>query len=398
VRLAIVSHVVHYRHAGQWFAYGPYAREIDMWADLFPEVVIASPLRHERPPDDATAFTRFNIDVIGQRETGGDSWTAKAVQVASLPWLIGGLIRVLRHADAVHVRCPGNLGLLGAVLAPCFTRNLIAKYAGQWNGYSTEPATIRLQRAILRSRWWAGPVTVYGTWLDQPAHVVSFFTSMMTRSQVRHAVEVARHKTMEPPVRVLFSGMLQPRKRVDVLIEAVAQLRDDRVPFELVILGDGPQRASLERQVGELSLHDDVRFVGARPFNDALRWYEWAHVVVLPSRHSEGWPKVMAEAMAHGALAVAVDHGQVGSMLAGRGVVLPTGSADEIAGTLRAWATEPGRFEELRLEGVRWAGQHSLEDLRDAIGDLLSRWWHVPVRPTPTGPALPARLAGNDAP
>lgn len=393
MRLAVVSHVVHYRHADQWFAYGPYVREIDIWADLFSRVVIASPLRHERPPDDAVAFSRPNIEVVGQRETGGDSWTAKALQAASLPLLVADLIPVLSRADAVHVRCPGNLGLLGAALAPLFTRNLIAKYAGQWNGYQSESATIRLQRAILRSRWWAGPVTVYGEWPNQPAHIVPFFTSMMTRAQVRHAGEVARRKTMEPPVRILFSGMLQPRKRVDVLVDAAAQLVRGGVPFELVILGDGPERASLERRVAALGLDRQVKFVGAQPFDDALKWYEWAHVVVLPSRHSEGWPKVMAEAMAYGALAIAVDHGQVGRMLAGRGVVVPTGSADEIAQALRAWAAAPEQFEALRLEGVRWAGQHSLEDLREAIADLLSRSWQLPISSMPPNTTVAAELA-----
>src|SRR5438874_10710117 len=171
-KLVVVSHVVHYRVGETLFAYGPYAREIDIWADLFPEVVIAAPCRREVPPADCLPFTRRNIAVAAQREEGGDTVRAKLAQILALPALTLGLARVLRDADAVHVRCPGNLGLIGAVIAPLFSRRLVAKYAGQWDGYRGEPLAVRLQRWLLSSRWWRGPVTVYGRWPNQPRHVV----------------------------------------------------------------------------------------------------------------------------------------------------------------------------------------------------------------------------------
>jgi hypothetical protein len=216
--LLICSHVVHYRHGDRFHAYGPYAREIDVWAELFPQVVIAAPCMTAPPPGDAVAFRRANIAMAPMWRTGGDSLRAKVTQLACLPALVWGLSRAMQRADAIHVRCPGNLGLLGAVMAPCFSRHLVAKYAGQWNGYPGEPGTVRLQRALLRSRWWRGPVTVYGSWPDQPRQVVPFFTSMMTREQVERAVRVASWKTLETPLRILFSGRLETVKRADALL------------------------------------------------------------------------------------------------------------------------------------------------------------------------------------
>jgi hypothetical protein len=142
--LLIVSHVCHYAHGGKLYAYGPYAREIDIWADLFPCVNIAAPLRHETPPGDCISFTRSNISVVRQLERGGDTLSAKAGLVLSLPLLVLGLYRAMRNAHAIHVRCPGNLGLIGSAMAPAFSRFLVAKYAGQWNGYASEPLTVRL--------------------------------------------------------------------------------------------------------------------------------------------------------------------------------------------------------------------------------------------------------------
>jgi glycosyltransferase involved in cell wall biosynthesis len=378
-RLLVVSHVHHYAHEGRVAAYGPYAREIDIWADLFEQVVIAAPVRRGPFPGDAVPFTRSNIAVCAQHDAGGDTLRAKLGLLPAIPRWTVGLIRAMRAADAVHVRCPGNLGLVGAALAPLLAKRRVAKYAGQWNGHRGESMPTRLQRWLLRSSWWAAPVTVYGEWPDQPAHVVPFFTSMMTSPQVRRAVEIAAGKRIEPPMRVLYSGTLERRKRVHALIDAVRELAAAGTAIELAIVGDGPEGPSLRARAGDLAAAGVVRFIGALPYDAALRWFEWAHVLVLPSRHSEGWPKVVAEGMCHGVLCMAVAHGQLPRMLAGRGVLLPTGAAAEIAAALRAAARDPDGHAAQARAASAWARQYSLDGLRDALADLLARHWNEPA-------------------
>lgn len=378
-RLVIVSHVPHYRTDGVYRAYRPYAREIDIWADLFPEVVIAAPLRHEPAPGDCLPFTRRNISVDPQREAGGDTLFAKLRQFVLLPAMLIDLAAALRGADAIHVRCPGNLGLLGAALAPLFSRRLVAKYAGQWNGYAGEPIAARLQRVLLASQWWKGPVTVYGEWPDQPAHIVPFFTSMMTDEQVRRAERIATAKEFSTPLRVSFVGALQERKRASALIEAVRLAMNEGVSLQVTLVGDGPERAALERRVAELGLADVTTFTGALPFDEVLRWHEWSQCLVLPSRHSEGWPKAVAEAMAFGALCIAVDHGQLSSMLDTRGVLLRSGTPAEIAQAIVDVARHPARYRAMAQNGALWAGQFSLEGLRRALAQLLSARWDAPI-------------------
>jgi glycosyltransferase involved in cell wall biosynthesis len=377
-RLLVVSHVVHFQHAGELYAYGPYSREIDIWADLFPEVIIAAPCRRAKPPGDCLPFCRPNIAIRPQRETGGPGLGAKLHQLMMLPHLVGGLGVAMWNADAIHVRCPGNLGLLGAALAPMFSSYRVAKYAGQWNGYDDEPATVRAQRALLASAWWGGPVTVYGDWPNQPAHVVPFFTSMMTTEQQRHAAAVAGarpERASRSRLRVLFAGSLARRKRVDALLDAIEIGMERGLDVEVAIVGDGPEGEALKRQASRLGIDRVVRFVGALPFDESLRWYEWGDCLVLPSTHSEGWPKVVAEAMSHGMLCLAVDHGQISAMLDGRGVVLPTGSPEEIADGLRRVWLDPGAFAAMRARAAAWATQYSLEGLRQALADLLTERW-----------------------
>src|SRR6185437_11672977 len=115
------------------------------------------------PPGDCLAFERENISIDPQIEAGGNGFSDKLALAASVPAMVFGLARAMRQAGAIHVRCPGNLGLIGALLAPIFSRRLIAKYAAQWRGGDGIPLSAKFQRAILRSRWWRGPVTVYGS-------------------------------------------------------------------------------------------------------------------------------------------------------------------------------------------------------------------------------------------
>ena len=369
-----MSHVTHYRHGGLLHAYGPYAREIDVWADLFSHVVVAAPCRDERPPGDCLPFGRPNISIAQQPEIPEATGRLRVAQVLALPRSIYQLARAMRQADAIHVRCPGNLGLLGALLAPLFSRRLTAKYAGQWNGYPGEPWTLRLQRFLLRAAWRRGPVTVYGEWAGQPSHIVAFFTSMMTAQQVAYAGMAATRRRIGDPLRILFTGRLVPAKRVDVLLEGAKLLRERNVGFQLAIVGDGPDMRRLRRSTELLGLSESVQFVGGVPFDSVLPWYDWAHCLVLPSL-SERWPKAIAEGMCYGLVCVAVDHGHVSSMLSGRGILLSTSTAEEIADSLESVAREPERYDLLMRRASEWARQYSVEGLRAALADLLVRHW-----------------------
>jgi glycosyltransferase involved in cell wall biosynthesis len=99
-----------------------------------------------------------------------------------------------------------------------------------------------------------------------------------------------------------FVGRLWPQKRVDDLIWAADILRLAEWPIEVVIVGDGPRRAALERFVENMKESDIVRFLGKR--DDARRLIAGFDALVLPSDF-EGMPNVVLEAMAAGTPVVA---------------------------------------------------------------------------------------------
>ncbi len=364
-KLLVVSHVVHYDHDGRLHAYAPYAREIDKWAEIFPELLIAAPCRRSAPPADCEPLTAANIAMRPQLERGGDSLAAKIRLAVSLPRLVAGLGRAMREADAIHVRCPGNLGLLGAALAPVFSRYLIAKYAGQWSGYAGEPLSSRVQRWLLRSPWWGSAVLVYGDQPGQPAHIVPFFTSALTSSQVRRArAAAARRVPLASPMRILYVGRLSAAKNVQVLVDAIANLTRNGDEVRCTIVGEGPERAALERQLDREGLRGRVELAGGMPLDGVLDYYERADVLVLASQ-TEGWPKAIVEAMTFGLVCVGSNRGLVPWILGeGRGIVVPPGDVAPLTAALTDICRRPAQYRLMAGRAAAWGQQDLARILR----------------------------------
>jgi glycosyltransferase involved in cell wall biosynthesis len=306
--LAVISHVVHHRWEGRLFAYTPYARELDLWASMVDRLTVVAPVRDGEPPPDTTALVADNVDVAPQIEAGGDDRRAKLAQLRRLPAMVRAVDRAIRGADAVQVRCPGNLGLIGAVVAPLRSGRVLAKYAGQWHGYAGEPAAWRLQRAILRSRWFRGPVLAYGPSSGDRPHVVpAFSTAVDARALARAAEQAHRRPTpsaeagpspeagpsaqagRDGPLRVLFVGRLTAAKHVDSVIEAVHRVAAGGAAISLRVVGDGPERDRLQALAERTGPGSGVELIGAVDQARVFDEYAAADVLVLASE-SEGWP------------------------------------------------------------------------------------------------------------
>ena len=95
---------------------------------------------------------------------------------------------------------------------------------------------------------------------------------------------------------LVFVGELRVLKGVDVLIQAVALLKQEGRSLNATIVGEGPDRAAFEAQVRAQNLAGSVRFVGARPARAA---FASGRLLVVPSR-AESLPYIVLEAAAAG--------------------------------------------------------------------------------------------------
>jgi glycosyltransferase involved in cell wall biosynthesis len=176
---------------------------------------------------------------------------------------------------------------------------------------------------------------------------------------------------------VLFVGNLVPVKGVDVLIDACARLPGVRA----ALIGDGPLRSTLQRQVDRLGLTGRVRLLGPRPLADLPEWYRAADVFVLPS-YSEGVPNVLLEAAACRTPYIASPVGgipEVADRELGR--LVPPGDPERLARAIQnvlaaGRPVTPRRPARTREQAVRQAAELFDETVRDYSGPR-------PLVPTP---------------
>jgi glycosyltransferase involved in cell wall biosynthesis len=183
-------------------------------------------------------------------------------------------------------------------------------------------------------------------------------------------------RTRSDEVLVGFVGRLVPIKRVDLVLRSVATAREQGVPVRLMIVGDGPCRASLEELANRLGISDIVRFVGYLPDSSAAA--AGADIAILTS-DNEGTPVALIEAAAAGCPAVATAVGGVPDVVVpGAGVPVLAGDHDALAQAL----ARLGRDAELRAEMGARAREHVtgmlsierlLRDVEEVYDELLAR-------------------------
>ena len=103
---------------------------------------------------------------------------------------------------------------------------------------------------------------------------------------------------------LLAVGRLHPVKNYRFLIRACSALRAEGLDFLCWIVGEGPERRALERQIIKLGLQSRIHLVGYVPRTELAGYYQHADLVVMTSQ-SEGMPVVLIEAMSHQKLVLA---------------------------------------------------------------------------------------------
>ncbi len=368
----------------------PVARQFEQWAQLFDDVTVCAPLIRGMPSPKSSPYQAENITLLPVRGAGGNSLTAKvdlALQV--VPWW-RAIRKLLQQVDAVHIRCPNNISIIGLLALERSTCLRQAVYTGTWNGYASEPRTYRWQREYLRDRF-QGPVAVYGEWPDQPAHVVaSFSPSYSDVEWVAETGSVAAKldrlrglSRLSRPVAMVSVGGLDQNKNQRVAIQAVKALAVLNIEARLDILGDGPERPRLAQLIDDLGLQDRVVLHGSTSQADVRRWYRAADFVIQPTR-SEGFGKVPIEAFFHGVIPIMSDvnlHPQfAGSGDDARGRCFPTEDPDACARHVADLASRPAEMMRMIANGRPYARRYTLEAWRLHLREMLEAHWGRPLR------------------
>ena len=169
------------------------------------------------------------------------------------------------------------------------------------------------------------------------------------QEQLCLALPVPQPVTGEP-LRLLFIGRLDSYKRLDWLLEALAQLTS---PWQLSVVGDGPKRLRFENLAQRLfPSASPVRFLGCLSESSKLKQLAEADLLVLPSdRSNEAFGIVQLEAMAAGRVSLAFDQPRSGMGWVCRLSGLPwSQSPDGLVEVLQRLADQPALRQQLCVQ------------------------------------------------
>jgi glycosyltransferase involved in cell wall biosynthesis len=308
----------------RYFAFRPYARLANAMLDHFERVVVCT---------QAVAPSSEGFHGVGDLEIDG------RVVVEPLPEPPvdqGGILRSSRYQvarvrallarmrgwDVVYAFIPSYPGAVAYTVARLFGRQPVALYlANDWEEIT--PYTFRWTgwrrtvffppyRALLTrwERWMMGSTPLgitagrallakYGG-EGRPVYETVPLLEMSKDDMLRREDVDLRGR-----VRLLFVGTLTSRKGLPILLAALEALLAEGRDLAVDLVGDGPDRAALEADVAARGLSERVAFHGFMPHGERLfGFYHRAGMFVLPT-YSEGFPRVLYEAMGHGVPVVA---------------------------------------------------------------------------------------------
>jgi glycosyltransferase involved in cell wall biosynthesis len=370
MKFLIITHVMHKRQGTQIGGYAPYVREMNLWLKHVNEVMIVAPLDEQATWNAIDlAYTHSNLRFVRVPAFSFTSLGEVLKSMWVLPVICFQILRAMSWASHIHLRCPGNMGLLGCLLQVFFpTKPKTVKYAGNWGSYAGEALTYRWQKRLLSNTWWTrrAQVLVYGEWPGQTTNIKSFFTATYHQNELEPLAE----KPLQQPLQLVFVGTLEVGKRPEASIGTVALLREQSITAHLHLLGEGSMRTGLQQLIAEQDLGGQV-FLHGNVSKDALKdYYRKAHFLVFLSR-SEGWPKAVAEAMWWGCVPITTPVSCVPWMLAQgeRGFL-----AEDATAAVRAIVqclTEPESYTHKAAKAAEWSRQFTLENFEEAIVQIM---------------------------
>ncbi len=373
MKLVVISNMAHYVRDNTIVGHGSTARELSEVARLFTEVRHVACLHAEAAPASALPYTAPNLTLVPVPPAGGSRIVDKLSIGTLTPLYLRTIARELSDADAVHVRCPANISMyaLGFLTAQAAPARRWVKYAGSWNPSGPEPFTYGLQRRWLARGLTRSEVTVNGSWPNQPSHVHPFVNPCLNDEEVATGRRYAASKKLGRRVRLLFVGHMGHAKNPDAAIDAIAELLRREIEASLDIVGEGDV-ARLREQAKAHGITDRVTFHGPLPRRTLETLYRDAHFIVLPSR-TEGWPKVLSEGMAYGAVPIATAVGSIPETLAALqvGAILGSGTGRAIADSIQTYVTDRERWGAESLRGAESADSFTYSRFVESVRTLL---------------------------
>lgn len=215
---------------------------------------------------------------------------------------------------------------------------------------------------------------------------LALFTSMKGRvwqwgyfTELPKSVLKNNEAEQSDAINILWVGRMLNWKRVDLLIKALAKLKNEGKKFKLTLVGNGSERKNLEKLAKKLLGDSFYEFKEFIPADEVLSLMSQYDIYVLPSNAYEGWGAVLNEAMSVGCAVIASDKTGAGASLIEHGVnglLFQSGSEDSLYDCLSQLVNNKNLINDFRVKSrlsikENWTPAVAAERLLEVFSALV---------------------------
>lgn len=335
-KLVIVSHTEHQKDVdGNVKGWGPTINEINYLSHFWKEVVhVACLEKNVGVKGSSVAYSNQNTQFEPIPTFGGKKIWQKLDILWKMPLILWKVQQSLKGASHVQLRVPMGIGVF---LIPYFAFRrkskyvFWVKYANNWGARSI-PRGYKLQRWFLKLNFAKCRVTINGFWPNQPKHCISFENPCLTERNLEDGRNIISQKSYNKPYELIFVGRIDSQKGVDIIVEFIKSIDSSEIGF-FHIVGEGEMKNEFEEALIERKI--EFCFYGSLQQEELFEILKKSHCILLPSK-SEGFPKVLAEAMNFGCILIASNVGSIGHYIQNGeiGIIL---NQNDSKGLVEAW-------------------------------------------------------------
>jgi glycosyltransferase involved in cell wall biosynthesis len=383
MKIVIISHKECWQSPNSPSGYatiGGFPFQMEAISEIFDSTILVITRRRSLAPAGVLPIKGFNLDVRSLAEPIGSDFRRKLALLMWIPINLPKIWLYVQQADAVHALVPGDIGLLGLLVALAQHKPLFVRHCGTWG----EPVTLADHFLLwLLERIAGGRNVVMATGgnatfpSQRNPDIQWIFSTTLTEGEWDSITPVQPWKTGQP-VKLVTVGRLSIGKNTAELIRALGMVRREYPNIHLEILGDGPCFKELQKLSEELNLRDCITLHGNVSHRRVLETLSQSHLFVFPTRVKEGFPKAVLEAMACGLPIIATNVSVLPYLLgSGCGILLDETNANSIAKAILSALSDPSQLTVMGANARETSRQFTLEKWRELIRQRLQTRWGI---------------------
>lgn len=363
-----------------WATDGGFAMHMDYLSKLFDQTKIIVPQINKIEKGEVF-FTNDSIKILPVKLLFKKGIINKLFMPFWVVYYLPKFIIQIAMCDAIHAPIPSNIGTIGFLLAHIFDKPLYIRHCGNWY----------VQRTKAEKFWhwymekFAGNKRMFlttGGSTEAPSmkndSIKWIFSSSLTIDEISNQNAI---KDWNNPNKLCIVCRQEKGKGTEIVIESIKKMKDNGEIYYLDVVGDGSYLSSLKNLAKKFNIENQICFHGKLNHKQVLNVLQQNHFFVYPTS-SEGFPKVVLEAMSQGLVVLTTPVSILGKMIndSQSGLILDERTSNEIIKKIQTLVSSMNTVSKMSDNAIQYSKQYTLDKWANEIGKNLENAWNVKLK------------------